>query len=340
VRSRCLSSSALVAVVWIGCSNSSPSQGGASSGGSSPGGGGGVAGDNLAGHPVNDGGHAAGGSSAGGSSAGGAATGGSSNGGAAAGGAPPITGTTLLPSRSEGCGKAASGAGTYVKGNFTIAGKSRDTFVRLPSGYDSNRAYPLLFQLHGSGGVAPGNGRGIEVPANNDAVIVTPQGIGGLWLLGATGDDVAFWDALYADAIARFCIDQRRVFVMGFSRGGAFSNMLGCVRGDRIRAVGPLASWHPARMGTCVGQPAAWFVHATNDSVVPLPMGLRARDYYIASSRCTSTTTPTVPAQCQANMGCDAGAEVVFCEIPGDHGSPIEWEVPAMWNFFERLAPR
>lgn len=118
------------------------------------------------------------------------------------------------------------------------------------------------------------------------------------------------------------------------------TNMIGCVRGDRVRAVGPLASWHPARMGSCVGQPAAWFVHATNDSVVPLPMGTRAREYFIASSHCTASTETTVPAQCKANVGCDPGTEVVFCEILGDHGSPIEWEVPAMWRFFERLTPR
>jgi polyhydroxybutyrate depolymerase len=289
-----------------------------------------VGGDNLAGQQGNVGGNATGGTSQGGTSTGGSAT----------GGAMTTTNAPVLLARSEGCGKSATGAGVYVRGKFTIAGKSRDSFVRLPSDYDSNRAYPLLFQFHGSGGVAPGNGLGIEVPADKDAVIITPQGIGGLWQLGATGEDVGLFDALYADAMARFCIDQRRVFVMGFSRGGGMTNMLGCVRGDRVRAVGPLASWHPARMGSCVGQPAAWFVHATNDGVVPLPMGTRALAYFIASSHCTANTETIVPAQCKANVGCDLGAEVVFCEISGDHGAPIEWEVPAMWNFFERLAAR
>jgi len=311
----------LMGFVGLACSSSSNGGGGNNVA---------MGGNNVAGHPEN----------AGGDSAGGAPQGGSATGGAAAGGAPATTSGPVLLARSEGCDKPASGAGVYVKGSFTIAGKSRDSFVRLPSDYDSSRAYSLLFQLHGSGGVAPGNGRGIEVPADKNAVIITPQGINGLWQLGATGEDVAFWDAMYADAMARYCIDQHRVFVMGFSRGGALTNMLGCVRGDRVRAVGPLASWHPARMGTCVGRPAAWFVHATDDRVVPLPMGHRALEYFIASSRCTSNTVTTVPSLCQANVGCDLGADLVFCEIAGDHGAPIEWEVPAMWNFFERLPPR
>lgn len=243
----------------------------------------------------------------------------------------------MLPARSAGCGKAATGTGSYVRTSLQIANKSRANFVWVPANYDPNRAYALLFTLHGTGGVAPGDGMNIEIPAGQDAIIMTPQAIGGTWQLGVSGEDVMFWDAMYKNALEAFCINPQRVFVMGFSRGGAMSNLLGCVRGDKIRALGPLAGWQPAPQTSCIGRPAARFVHSGQDGVVPVLQGYRSRDMQNLRNGCEAASDPKPPAPCVQQRGCMPGSPVLWCEISGDHGAPIEWSVPAMWQFFDGL---
>ena len=51
---------------------------------------------------------------------------------------------------SSGCGAAPSIAvGEWVSQSLTVGGAERSYFVRLPEGYDEDRAYPIVYQLHG-----------------------------------------------------------------------------------------------------------------------------------------------------------------------------------------------
>lgn len=295
----------------------------------------------VSGQEGGDGGHAASGGAAGASgiigTGGNPGSGGATaNTGGLAGGSTQAPWLTL-PARSVGCGKAAKGTGSYVRQDMQVAAKARANFLWLPLNYDPTKAHELLISLHGTGGVAPGDGKGIETAAGNEAIIMTPQGIDGMWQLGADGEDVAFFDAMYAFATENFCVNQQRVFVTGFSRGAAMSNLLGCVRGDKIRGIGPLAGWQPARQTDCRGRPAAWFAHGTSDGAVPIVQGTRSLGLQMVRNGCEAATAPTPPSPCVAQQGCDTGSPVVWCEIPGDHGTPIEWSVPALWKFFAAL---
>lgn len=250
---------------------------------------------------------------------------------------PKDAGGSSSPRRSSGCGKPGTGTGSYQRQTVMIAGAQRTYFVWVPKAYDPERAYPVLFSFHGSGGTAPGNGQGVELKAGSEAILVSGQGIGGLWQLGAEGVDVAFFDAMLKDVTSNRCVDERRVFAMGFSRGGAMVNLLGCVRGEVLRAIGPLAGWQPARSSDCLAHISAWFAHGTNDGVVPIAQGIRSRDLFKEHNGCTDVTAPVSPTPCVEHTSCGHGSKLVWCAISGGHGDVINYAAPVIWDFFKRF---
>src|SRR5262249_26264126 len=52
------------------------------------------------------------------------------------------------PMRSAGCGKAASGSGTFARHDLHVGDRDRTYYVRVPDGYDKQRAYSAVFRWH------------------------------------------------------------------------------------------------------------------------------------------------------------------------------------------------
>ena len=65
--------------------------------------------------------------------------------------------------------------------------------------------------------------------------LARPMGSGWDWR-GNLPADLAFFDALITRVKSQLCIDNKRIFSLGFSGGGSFSGVLGCRRTD-IRAI-------------------------------------------------------------------------------------------------------
>lgn len=59
------------------------------------------------------------------------------------------------------------------------------------------------------------------------------------WFFEENGVDVAFFDALVGYLEQTYCVDTDRIFALGVSSGAIMSNMLGCFRGDVLRAIVP-----------------------------------------------------------------------------------------------------
>ena len=97
-----------------------------------------------------------------------------------------------LAAKSAGCGKAPTiTSKTYTA---TVNGKQRQYIMKLPSNYDQNRPYRLIFTWHqlgasatkivnvedpNSGGVLPYYG--LLALSNNSAIFVVPDGISNGW---------------------------------------------------------------------------------------------------------------------------------------------------------------
>jgi polyhydroxybutyrate depolymerase len=328
VTSRVLSAGVALGLALSGC-GSSPSESdstepeGSAPTGSAPAGSAGTAAGNS------------GGSSAGNGSGSGTSGGGGSSGSGA--GASDVV-------RSQGCGRAAE----FESGTQTIdvGGLSRSFILDLPTGYQSSKAYPLLFGFHGRGFSATefrsaSYGNLLSV-AGRAAIVVHPDAAGDAdaerYWETENDQDVLFFDAMLDALTEGLCVDEARVFAAGHSSGGYFTNVLGCQRGDVLRAIAPVAGGGPFGTGggapSCERPLSAWIAHAEDDQTVPFPNGEGSRDYWLESDDCSDSSFESVdPNPCVAYDGCARGLAVRWCVYDGGHDWP-SFATQGIWEFF------
>ncbi len=137
--------------------------------------------------------------------------------------------------------------------------------VHVPPGYDGKTPVPVVIMLHGGGGTgkaaATETGWGAKAheagflavfpdamppdPTKPSRFSRNPQ----LWNDGSdrfypgqnAPDDVGFLNAMLDDLLARFAVDERRIFVAGFSNGASMSFRIGAELSKRIAAIAPVA---------------------------------------------------------------------------------------------------
>jgi predicted esterase len=162
-----------------------------------------------------------------------------------------------------------------ASGNQTIDvnGTQRQYIVTVPSGYDPNKPYRLIFAWHGLGGTAmqiASNYYGLASRSGGSAIFIAGQGLPGTgqqsglatWTI-ADDSDVVFTRKMLEWAKANYCIDVKRVFSIGMSAGGMMSNIVGCELGDSFRAMVAMSGGGPKGYATkpCTGQLAVWISH-------------------------------------------------------------------------------
>ena len=256
------------------------------------------------------------------------------------GGVPGMGGTTSTGGSaggvpSPGCGNAAAPKGAQ---NLTIqvAGKARTYLLFVPNGYDAKKSIPLIFAWHSAGADGAESRKYYKLePATGDgAIIVYPNGLNGGWDVSANGVDMQFFDLLLESISKDYCVDQTRVFSTGYSFGGIMSNSLACDRGSKLRAFAPVEGAFFDGAKSCPTPVPAWIVHASNDPTVTFASGEAARDIWLKTNGCTTTTTPTTPSQCVAYQ-CTK-APVVWCVHTGGHIWP-SFASKGVWAFFSSL---
>ena len=274
------------------------------------------------------------------------------------------------PVKSAGCGKALgviSKSGTY---QISSAGGRGSYIINMPSGYDKDTPYRLIFGNHCMGGSAikvAGTDNGLDQSAhfyhiktqadkdNVKAIYVALQGDGsGGW---SAPNDLTFWNDVLTLVEKNLCVDTTRVFVAGFSFGAMFSYALSLQYPEKIRAVATYA-------------PANWNFYQPTNRKIPIA-------YY----QTTGTSDGTCKwinndaqktggkycllqhAQdngCNANVeiklatggthvtteftGCKEGYPVKFSSFKGGHdcraydqGSNTNWIEVETWAFFKQF---
>lgn len=162
------------------------------------------------------------------------------------------------PVKSAGCGKALgviSKSGTYT---ISSVGGRGTYIIDVPSGYDKDKPYRLIFGNHCMGGSAARVAEAEKGTAGDDlsgfysiktmaskdnvqAIYVALQGNGdGTW---NSPNDLTFWNDVLKLVETNMCVDTTRVFVAGFSFGAMFSYALSLQYPEKIRAV---ATYAPA----------------------------------------------------------------------------------------------
>lgn len=275
-----------------------------------------------------------GGTTGAGGSVGTAGTAGTAGGTTSAGGA---TGGT--PDKSAGCGMAPPADDKSV-----MVGTGTGTYILdVPTNYDNTKPYPLIFVWHGAGvtNTAFHDYLNMHKEVGNDGIVVTPECVnnGSTW-----PNDASYFDALYDHFTATYCVDKNRVFTTGHSMGGLHTGLIGCLRGDKLRADAVLAAPHPT--GQCVkGHMAAMMSVGMSDFVASGPTEFQ---WWAQENGCTySMTTPVDPmtfttgtpaesGTCVEYGGCAPATPLRTCTFMGGHEIP-PWVQGAVWSFFKKL---
>jgi polyhydroxybutyrate depolymerase len=236
---------------------------------------------------------------------------------------------------AAGCGNAAAPKGAR---NVTIQvnGTARAYLLFVPNGYDSKKSIPLIFAWHGSGSYGDQARRyfRLEAATGDGAIIIYPEGLNGGWDLAAEGIDVKLFDAALAATSKDYCVDQSRVFTTGYSFGGMMSHSLACSRGSKLRGFAPTAGSFRGGSNGCATPVAAWIAHGSNDPTVSYASAQAARDVWLKTNGCGTTTMPTSPSPCVAYQ-CSK-APLHWCIHTEGH----EWgsfSSRGMWAFFSSL---
>jgi poly(3-hydroxybutyrate) depolymerase len=293
------------------------------------------------------------GSNANASGAAGSSSGGGANGGAAgaAGAAGTAAGGTsgagtgggggkVDVQKSPGCGTSTTQMlGQFVQSMVMTSGANRPYSVRLPTGYDATRAYPVIVLLHGCGGEM--NNVAMETPTGSNAILIRGKGSAAdtCWDTKANGPDVAFFDAMVLDVKKRFCTDEHRFFAVGYSSGSWLANQLTCIRADVLRGAGTVTGGESAS-GQCGGPVARIFIHDENDTTNVISGSVKARDRQLTQNMCDKAAPPQAvdPSPCKLYQGCAAGYPVEWCQTTGQmHNRQDSLAGPAFWNFFKAL---
>ena len=209
---------------------------------------------------------------------------------------------------------------------FGSAGAALSETVELPDG----RSYvidlppratgaPMILALHGGGG-NPAQFRrssGLSGPATRQGfAVIYPAGTtrGRLNLLTWYGayccghaarsnsDDIAFLDAVVADAAARFSLDRQAVCVTGMSNGSIMAETYAAARPDRVKAAAGVAGTMDVAGVKVTGPVPLLIIHGTADTHVPYqggigPEGLTETDFSSVSDvaeACAAAETRTL----------------------------------------------
>lgn len=220
------------------------------------------------------------------------------------------------------------------------------TFIRVvPASNPSHVPRPLVFAWHGFSWSASSfrdSLASFETAAADGALIVYADGLnvtlgtqtGPGWDLALQGRDVALFDALLAETAQNYCVDEARVFSLGRSFGGYFTNTLACARPGKLRAIATVIAADGLGTESCPGPVSAWMAANHDDPTVLFSDSAATRDRWLRVAGCASTSRPTTPAPCAAYDGCRG--DIVFCENPTGGHSPPAYANEAMWRFFQR----
>ncbi|KAL5313186.1 hypothetical protein ACEPPN_018919 [Leptodophora sp. 'Broadleaf-Isolate-01'] len=267
----------------------------------------------------------------------------------------------VLAAKSAGCGKAPTiTSKTYTT---TVNGKQRQYIMKLPSGYDQNRAYRLIFTWHQLGGSAtkivngedPNKGGvlpyyGLLPLSNNSAIFVVPDGLNSGWA-NSGGEDISFYDAMVKTVEADLCVDTSLRFSTGFSYGAAMSYALACARPKDIRAVAVVSG---SLLSGCSGgnDPVAYYgQHGTSDSVLNVSGGRSIRDTFVKNNGCTPLSPEPQPnggnSVKTVYKGCKEGYPMTWVIHNGDHnpsqkdsGASAPFAPRNTWDFFSQFSSR
>ena len=234
--------------------------------------------------------------------------------------------------------------------------------IALPEG---GSTAGTVMHLHGAGADGKGALRGglAREAVKRGYAFIAPNGehpesrFKKNWAVRATGssfarDDIAFLKAVIADATAQHGVDDERVLLSGFSRGGSMVWDIACFAPDMARGFAPAAGafWDTLPEG-CARPVDLFHTHGWDDRTVPLEGRSLGGGRVVQGDVWASLFILRAVNGCGARQpersevkgerwwrfwtDCDAGSITLMLH-PGGHGVPKGWSANIL-DWFEAL---
>jgi hypothetical protein len=298
--------------------------------------------------------------------------------------------TAMWVSQPVGCAQGVNNQGTAacqaIPPGSVVAAKAtqgspeyRGWWVYVPTGYDSNKPYTVIYSAAGWGdpnyfhGGADGfpyqmvdGGNAILVGLDYDTF--SPEGTG-YDPNDPQSNDLVFIPWLMNEIESTYCVDTTREWISDYGDSeNALAEQLDCAFPARFRGQvmvsgsEPGAPGYPGSLPTCHPSPmAAFYVHDINDTDSTYASILPGCSRILQQNGCSNTTcdpsdktlTTPYPVPAGVNLtisngtcvkfGCPAEYPVVFCTTnyaPNHHSDDQYMGVVALfWNFINGVAP-
>jgi poly(3-hydroxybutyrate) depolymerase len=214
-----------------------------------------------------------------------------------------------------------------------------------PSNYDPNKTYPVVMTFHGwyADGAAHEAWFKMEDYTEDEAFVVYPDAVAGLWDLAGT-TDLVFFDDMVKQIGETYCINPSRILGFGFSYGGRFMSHLGCKRAGYVKAIS-LGAAGGANDGKCGRLPVLVTARTADTDELPA-WGKAASQNWAALDKCAmATTVSDATMNCVSHPGCKTPGDVTFCEDTFfDPNWPKDWNHTVRetyrsftWKWFKAL---
>jgi polyhydroxybutyrate depolymerase len=237
------------------------------------------------------------------------------------------------------CGGAAIMSG---RASVDVDGQMRSFIVRVASDVDGWTAAPVVLAFHPFGMNADYMATRVPLArAWRDAIVIypnaLPRGQGTLvpsWQSGTgdTGDrDLRFFDSLLAWVREHGCVDDRRVFALGYSNGAQFAYLLACERPSAIAGVAIASGQLPCRPRKAL---PLVINHGTGDSTIPYASAISAAAEWSRVNGCKAPPNPEA-GQCMAATACGS-ASLTLCTYNGGHEYDVSFTTTAA-EFLKKL---
>lgn len=160
---------------------------------------------------------------------------------------------------------------------------TRQYQISLPEDRDAGTPIGAVLWSHGYRGSSAGvmrNGSLRRMVHDHGLALIAMQGVEGTWDLplgprtfDSTGAaEFAYFEAVIADAAARFSIDTDRLIASGFSAGGMMTWNLACKRPDVFAGFVAISGTYWLRPPTSCATPTASVIHIHGDSDRTVPL--------------------------------------------------------------------
>lgn len=233
-------------------------------------------------------------------------------------------------------GRPSSGCGQEpVEREVLVDGVPASFLLDIPEGYDKARAYPLILSFRDLDESAAEFRTRLSLVDDAQAFVVYANP-----MVDALGwqfrSDIAQVDALTSSLGRAYCVDLDRLFAIGDGAGALFANLVGCARGEQMRAIAMLSS-APPPPGPCYGNSAVWLLQRTDTDPMTVGNGLGNRDFWSSRNACDASKPQQAvgASSCVEYAGCMPGMLVRFCEYRGSNWP--SFAVRGAWEFFDAL---